>query len=63
MIICKCQRSGELTSDLQTVLPSETEMRRAIAERDSAHDADFVYGVITTGEIATVNTAAAARRT
>jgi AraC family transcriptional regulator of adaptative response/methylated-DNA-[protein]-cysteine methyltransferase len=39
----------EHAGKLESKMPSETSMRRAIARRDAAFDGRFVYGVITTG--------------
>jgi len=38
-----------MTQELQAVLPSEAQMRAAIADRNSDYDPVFLYGVVTTG--------------
>ena len=38
-----------MTSQVRAILPSEAEMRAAIAHRNPAYDDVFLYGVITTG--------------
>ena len=34
---------------MTSTMPSETAMRRAVAERDARRDGEFVYAVVTTG--------------